>query len=45
MVRNLLLVILVAIIFSLLLPVTARFYATEQAFTPDNLVKVDISYR
>lgn len=45
MVRNLLLVILVAMIFTLLLPITAKFYATEQAFTPDNLVQVDSVYR
>jgi len=43
--RSLLLVVLVAIIFTLLVPVTGQFCANEQAFTPDNLVKVELDYK
>ncbi len=43
--RNLLPVVLVAIIFTLLIPITNYFYAHEQAFTPDNLVKLELNYK
>ena len=43
--RSLLLVVLVAIIFTLLVPVTGKFYDNQQAFTPDNLVKVELNYK
>ncbi len=43
--RNLLLVVLVAIIFTLLIPITSQYYANEQAFTPDNLVKLELDYK
>jgi hypothetical protein len=42
--RNLLLVTLVAIIFTLLIPLTNHYYASERAFTPDNLVKIQLEY-
>lgn len=40
--RNLLLVVLAAIIFTLLIPITNYYYANELAFTPDNLVRVEL---
>ena len=43
--RNLLLVTLVAIIFALLIPITNYYYASERAFTPDNLVKIQLDYK
>lgn len=42
--RNLLLVTLAAIIFTLLIPITNHYYASERAFTPDNLVKIQLEY-
>ncbi len=45
MARNLLLVALVAIIFTLLIPITNYYYADQQAFTPDNLVKLELEYK
>ncbi len=43
--RNLLLVVLAAVIFTLLIPITNHYYASERAFTPDNLVKIELEYK
>lgn len=43
--RNLFIIILVAAVFALLVPMVNQIFSTEWAFTPDNLVKVDIVSR
>ncbi|MBO8159333.1 hypothetical protein [Thermosyntropha sp.] len=45
MYRDLLIIILIAVILVLLIPLTADILTVEKAFTPDNLVKMDIVYR
>jgi len=40
--RNLLVVLLVAVILALMIPVTTRYCNSEQAFTSDNLIRIDI---
>jgi hypothetical protein len=45
MLRNLLPVILVAIILTLLVPITDYINANELAFTPDNLIKIQSDYK
>jgi hypothetical protein len=42
---NLLLITLAAIIFTMLIPITNYYYASEQAFTPDNMVKLELESR
>ncbi len=36
--RNLITVFLMAIIIALLMPIAAEFFASDPAFTPDNLI-------
>ena len=43
--RNMVIVFLLLIILTLLVPVTARYYEFEQAFTPNNLVHVNLVSR
>jgi len=43
--RNLVIIFLLLVILILLVPVTARYYDFEQAFTPDNLVHVNLVSR
>lgn len=45
MYRNLLMIILIAIILVLLIPLTADIFSIEKAFTPDNLVRMDVVTR
>lgn len=40
--RRLLIILLIGIILTLLIPVTNRYYSLEQAFTPDNLVRINL---
>lgn len=39
--RNLLVIFLVAVILTLLLPLTTAYFANEPAFTADNLIKIN----
>jgi hypothetical protein len=39
--RKLLVIILTGVILALLIPVTTHYYSLEQAFTPDNLIKIN----
>lgn len=39
--RKLIIMLLVGVILTLLIPVTTRFYSLEQAFTSDNLVRMN----
>ncbi len=39
--NNILVIVLVAMILFLLVPITGWYYDTEQAFTPDNLVRIN----
>lgn len=45
MLRNLLPVVLVAIILTLLVPITDCINANELAFTPDNLIKLESGFK
>lgn len=40
--KNLVIVILTAIILTLLVPLTTDLYSTERAFTYDNLIRVEL---
>lgn len=40
--RNLIVVFLIGVILALLLPLTGGFLASEEAFTPDNLVQINL---
>lgn len=39
---NMLTVFLIAIILLLLLPIMSRYYCSEQAFTIDNLIRINL---
>jgi hypothetical protein len=39
--RRLLIILLIGAILALLIPVTGSFYSLEQAFTPDNLIRMN----
>ncbi len=39
--RRLLIILLIGVILTLLIPVTSKYYSLEQAFTPDNLIRVN----
>jgi len=39
--RKLIIMLLLGVILTLLIPVTTYFYSLEQAFTPDNLVRIN----
>ncbi len=39
--RKLMIMLLVVMILTLLIPVTTHFYSLEQAFTADNLVRMN----
>ncbi|MDD2373695.1 MAG: hypothetical protein WC109_06800 [Syntrophomonadaceae bacterium] len=39
--RRLLIIMLIAVILTLLIPVTSRYYSLEQAFTSDNLIRMN----
>lgn len=39
--RKLIIMLLLGVILTLLIPVTTHFYSLEQAFTPDNLVRIN----
>ncbi|SHG58938.1 hypothetical protein SAMN02745221_00555 [Thermosyntropha lipolytica DSM 11003] len=45
MYKNLIVIILMAVILALLIPLTADIFSIEKAFTPDNLVRMDIVAR
>ncbi|WP_157048975.1 hypothetical protein [Syntrophomonas palmitatica] len=40
--KNLFFIILCAAILALLIPITSSYYHSEEAFTPDNLIKVNV---
>lgn len=39
--RRLFIILLIGVILTLLIPITSRYYSLEQAFTPDNLIRVN----
>lgn len=39
--RNLLVIVLVAVILALLLPLTTPYFTNEPAFTADNLIRIN----
>ncbi len=41
--RNLVIIILMAVILTLLVPLTTDFFSIERAFTYDNLIQVNIT--
>lgn len=43
--RSLLVIILVAIIMVLMVPLALQYYETEEAFTPDNFIRINIVSR
>ncbi len=41
--RNLVIIILMAVILTLLVPLTTDFFSIERAFTHDNLIQINIT--
>jgi hypothetical protein len=39
--RRLLIILLIGAVLALLIPMTDKFYSLEQAFTPDNLIRMN----
>jgi len=39
--RRLIIMLLIGVILTLLIPLTTHYYALEQAFTPDNLIRMN----
>lgn len=40
--KNMIIIVLIGVILALLLPLTGTTFSTEQAFTPDNLIQVNL---
>ncbi|MEN6350674.1 MAG: hypothetical protein ABFD08_14930 [Syntrophomonas sp.] len=38
---NIIIIMLIAAVLTLMVPLLNQFYNTEQAFTPDNLIKME----
>ncbi len=43
--KNIFLIVLFVIILTLLIPITSSYYHSEEAFTPDNLIRLNVVSR
>ncbi|MGR6836176.1 hypothetical protein [Syntrophomonas erecta] len=45
MARSLVTIVLIAVILALLIPITTDIFINQPAFTPDNLVQLDVVFK